>query len=347
MSPNLLVQTVKYKNYFLVISGIYGGRKLTVLDNQLNEISEYDFSGIQMWGEEFHIDEENSKILISVITTETFILESYKYQGYNTLWYELNENSDGFKLELVDKWNKSDIKAIKSKVQNGVRTWVALREFNFVSQTRNKEKKSLIGIAENNKLEIPKFVFSESNQYSYLSQNFDIELTDKEIYISGIGSLANDTPTILRIVRNQKNMEFIELDIPLKKNHNFHNTVFRRINNRLIAYFWTTSNEYCKKYTFEVYSVMVNEPLSDSTYKKAIKSDYVHSFAWSNKAVVYKTNKGSTVCRLGKIGKNGEIIELAKLEIVHPQLLTECGELIATNDDRKQLMKIKINNYLQ
>jgi len=109
MSPNLLVQTVKYKNYFLVISGIYGGRKLTVLDNQLNEISEYDFSGIQMWGEEFHIDEENSKILISVITTETFILESYKYQGYNTLWYELNENSDGFKLELVDKWNKSDI----------------------------------------------------------------------------------------------------------------------------------------------------------------------------------------------------------------------------------------------
>ena len=86
MSPDLLVETVKYKNYFLVISGIYGGRILTVLDNQLNKVSEHDFSGIQMWDEEFHIDEESSKILISVTTTETFPLENKKYQGFPLSW---------------------------------------------------------------------------------------------------------------------------------------------------------------------------------------------------------------------------------------------------------------------
>ena len=341
MSPDLLVETVKYKNYFLVISGIYGGRTLTVLDNQLNKISEHDFSGIQMWDEEFHIDEESSKILISVITTETFPLESKKYQGFNTLWYELKEKSGAFDVELIDKWEKSDIKGIKSRIHNGERTWIALRELNYISQTGNKGKNSFIGIAQNINLEVPKFQYSVSNQHSQLSQNFDIELSDKDIFISGIGSISNDTPTILRIAKNRKNMEFIELDIPLKKLHNFHDTVIKKIGEELFAYFWITSSEYCKKHTFELYSVNLREPLSDSIFLKAIESDYVHSFAWSSSGVAYKTDKGSTPCRIGKIDETGKIIELEELEISHPKLLTESGELIGTTDDRNQLIKIK------
>ncbi|WNB18686.1 hypothetical protein [Marivirga arenosa] len=341
MSPDLLVDTVKYKNYFLVISGIYGGRTLTVLDNQLQEISEHDFTGIQMWDEEFHIDEENSKILISVITTETFPLESKKYQGFNTLWYELKEKSGTFKLELIDKWEKSDIKGIKSKIHNGERTWVALRELNYISQTGNKGKNSFIGIAQSSQLEIPTFEYSVSNQHSHLSQNFDIELTDKDIFISGIGSIAKDTPTILRIARNRKNMEFIELDIPLKKLHNFNDTVIKKINNQLFAYFWTTSSEYCKKYVFEIFTVRVMKSLDESTFEKAIDSDYVHTFTWSKNGVAYKTDKGSTPCRLGRIDTSGKIVQTEELETSHPELLTETGELIVAADDRKQLLKIK------
>jgi len=341
MSPDLLVETVKYKNYFLVISGIYGGRTLTVLDNQLNKISEHDFSGIQMWDEEFHIDEENSKILISVITTETFPLESKTYQGYNTLWYELKEKSGAFDLELIDKWKKSDIKGIKSKIHNGERTWVALRELNYISQTGNKGKNSFIGIAQNTNLEVPNFEYSVSNQHSHLSQNFDIELSDKDIFISGIGSVANNTPTIFRIAKNRKNLEFIELDIPIKKLHNFHDTVIKKVGKELFAYFWITSSEYCKKYTFELYSVSLKESLLSSTFLKAIESDYVHSFAWSSNGVAYKKDKGSTPCRVGKIDENGKIIELEELKISHPKLLTESGELIGTTDNRNQLIKIK------
>lgn len=341
MSPDLLVDTIKYKNYFLVISGIYGGRTLSVLDEQLNKISEHEFSGIQMWEEEFHIDEENSKVLISVTTTETFPLESKKYQGYNTLWYELKETSQGFNLELIDKWEKSDIKAIKSKVHNGERTWVALRELNYISPTGNKGRSSLIGVAQNNQLDVPKFEFSASNQHSHLSQNLDIELTDNNIFVSGIGSIANDTPTILRIARDRKNMEFIELDIPLKKLHNFHDTVIKKINNQLFAYFWTTSSEYCKKYVFEIYTVRIMKCLAESTYEKAIDSDYVHTFAWSKTGVAYKTEKGSTPCRLGKIDNNGKIVQTEELETSHPELLTETDELIVASDDRKQLLKIK------
>lgn len=336
MSPDLLVKTVKYKKYFLVISGIYDGRKLTVFDNQLNKINELDFDGIQMWAEEFHIDEEKSKILISVITTETFPLESKKYQGY-----ELKEISGDFALVLVDKWEKSDIKGIKSKVHNGERTWVALRELNYISQTGNKGKNSFIGVAKSTNFEVPNFEYSVSNQHSHLSQNFDIELTEKNIFVSGIGSIANDTATILRLSRNRKNMEFIELDIPLKKLHNFHDSVIKKIGNQLLAYFWITSSEYCKKYTFELYSVNLKESLSDCTFLQAIKSDYVHSFAWSSNGVAYKIGKGSTPCRLGNISESGEIIEFEELEIVHPQLLTESGELIGTTEDRRQLIKIK------
>jgi len=341
MSPDLLVQTVKYKNYFLVISGIYGGRTLTVLDNQLNKVSEHDFSGIQMWDVEFHIDEENSKILISVITTETFPLESKKYQGFNTLWYELKEKSGAFDLELIDKWAKSDIKGIKSRTHNGERTWVALRELNYISQTGNKGKNSFIGIAQYTNLEVPKFEYSISNQHSHLSKNFDIELRNKNIFISGIGSISNDTPTILRISKDRKNMEFIELDIPLKKLHNFHDTVIKKIGKELFAYFWITSSEYCKKYTFELYSVNLQESLSDSTFLKAIESNYVHSFAWSSGRVAYKTDKGSTPCKIGKIDETGKIIKLEELEVSHPKLLTDSGDLIATTDDRKKLIKIK------
>ncbi|MCB0669138.1 MAG: hypothetical protein KDC80_25115 [Saprospiraceae bacterium] len=294
-----------------------------------------------MWGEEFHIDEGSSKILISVITSETFPIESKTYQGYNTLWYELKETNQGFNMELIDKWNKSDIKAIRSKVHNGERIWVALRELNYISSSGNKGRSSFIGVAKNNQLEIPQFEFSNSNQHSHLSQNFDIELTDKEIFISGIGSVVNDTPTILRIAKDRKSMEFIELDIPLMKLHNFHDTVIKKIDNQFFAYFWTTSSEYCKKYTFEIFAVRLKQSLANSTYEKAFESDYIHSFTWSNNAVAFKTNTGKTPCRLGKIDIHGRIVQTEELEISDPKLLTNEGEVIVLSDDRKQLLKIK------
>lgn len=338
MTPDLLANITTYKDYFLVISGAYGNRVLSILDRELKIVSEHYFTGIQMWEEDFHIDEKNSRILISVTITETFPLESKRYQGFNTLWYELDETSKGFQLKQIDKWEKSDIRSVKSKVFQGKRIWVCMRDLNFISQTGNKGQNEIIGIAQTSTLEIPKFEYSASIQHSYLSHNFDFEVTSTDILISGIGNYSNDAPTLIRINRSKKNMEFIELDIPLKKLHNFHATVLKKVNNQIFAYYWTTSSEYCKKYVFEIYSVKIKDKLYDSSFVKALDSDYAHSFNWNNNGkVAYRTDKGETPCLLGEIGDDGQIIKLKEFECAVPILINDSDIILGLIDERKKM----------
>lgn len=342
MKPDLLANITTYKDYFLVISGAYGNRILSILDRELRIVSEHDFTGIQMWAEDFHIDETNSRILISVTITETFPLESKKYQGFNTLWYELTETSKGFQLQKIGKWEKSDIRSIKSKLFQGERIWVCMRDINFIKETGNKGRNEIIGIAQTSNLEIPKFDYSAIIQDSYLSHNFDFEITSTDILFSGIGNISNDTPTLIKINRSTKYINFLELDIPLKKLHNFHDTVIKKVNNQMFAFYWITSSEYCKKYVFEIYSAKISDEISDSTFVKALDSYYAHSFQWNNKGkVIYRTDKGETPCILGEIGDNGQIIKLNEFEIADPILINDSDLILGLINERKNMKIIK------
>ena len=334
MTPSLFVDMTSYKDYFLLISGAYGNRVLTVLDRELGIVSEHEFSGIEMWEEEFHIDEAASKVLISVTTSETFPIESKTYQGFHTLWYELNETVDGFQLNQIDQWERSDIKQIKSKPDGDERVWVCLRDLSALNQLGNRMPRTSFGIARTSGLEVPEFEYAQSNEHNYLSQNFDFEVTPSDILLSGIGTISHDVPTLLRISRDRKNMEFFEVDLPLKKLHNFRDTVIKRADDRLYAYFWITSDEYCKKYRFEIYAVDINERLSKSTFTKALEADFAHPFRWNNSGkVAFKVGMGESPCLLGRIGDKGVITDIEELEVARPVHLSDSDEVVALLDN--------------
>ncbi len=334
MTPSLLVDITSYKDYFLVISGARANRVLTVLDKELRFIFEEEFAGVDMWEAGFHIDETASQVLITVTTSETFPLESTIYQGFNTLWYKLSETADGFRLDQIDQWERSDIKFIKSKPDGDERIWVCLRDLNAINQLGNKGKRTSFGIAKTSGLEIPEFKYVQSNEHNYLSQSFDFEVTASDILLSGIGRISHDVPTLVRISRNRKNMEFYEVGLPLKKLHNFRDTVIKRVDDRLYAYFWITSDEYCKKYRFEIYAVEINERLSQSTFIKALDADFAHPFHWNESGkVAFTIGQGESPCLVGRIGDKGAITDIEELQVARPVLITDSDEVVALIDN--------------
>jgi hypothetical protein len=334
MTPSLLASITSYKDYFLVISGTYGDRVLTVLDRELGIVSELDFSGVQMWEEAFHIDEAASKVLISVTTSDTFPIESKTYQGFHTLWYELNETADGFQLDQIDQWERSDIKYIKSKPDGDERVWVCLRDLSALNQLGNWLPRTSIGIAYTTGLEVPEFKYAQSNEHNYLSQSFDFEVTASDILLSGIGRVSHDVPTLVRISRNRKNMEFLQVDLPLRKNHEFRDTVFKRVNGQLFAYFWIVATGSCKKYRFEIYAIEINDRLSQSTFIKALDADFAHPFRWNNSGkVAFNVGMGKSPCLVGRIGDKGVITDIEELEVARPVHISDSDEIVALLDD--------------
>ena len=344
MTTDLLTSIVGFKNYFLVVSGSSGQQTLTILDERLHQISEHEFSGIDIWTVDFHVDEGNSKVLLSVVTTETIKENKRRYQGYNTLWFELKESSAEFELTLLETWEKSNIKAFKSKWYSDRRVWISLRESTTFNSNGGKERVEHIGLASHKILGIPRFEYADDLQHTYLSHHMDFEINDDDIFISSIGTLSANVPTIIKINQSQQSIAFIKVDIPIKKRHQLHQTVLKRIDNELVAYFWITSSEYAKKYVFEIYAVKVDRNLPKSTFIKVLDSEYCHSFTWSDRKVVYKTGEGSTPCKLGLISSNGKIIQIGEFEQSHPLLLTDSDLLIALSDDRKKLITIEVGD---
>ena len=90
ISADLISHIIRFKNHYLFINGIYGGKTLSITNRELKITQEFEFEKIQMWGADFHLDEENNTCLISVVTTETYPLESRTYQGFSTHWYRLD-----------------------------------------------------------------------------------------------------------------------------------------------------------------------------------------------------------------------------------------------------------------
>ena len=64
MDTNLILHIDQFQNHYLIISGIYSNKTLSILDRNLNQVKEFEFKNIQLWGADFH-HIESTKILIS------------------------------------------------------------------------------------------------------------------------------------------------------------------------------------------------------------------------------------------------------------------------------------------
>lgn len=342
MKIDLISDSIKHNEYFVIMHGTYSGKKLSVLNNDLNLITEFPFEGIEVWDSNFHTLKTDSNILISITATGTYPLESKKYQGYSTLWFRLNLSDSNFSLDKIDEWDRSDIRAIKSKNIDGQLYWIGLRDLNFINQRGNIGRRTLIGFTETDKLEIPEFNFTEVMQHSHLYHDFDFTVHNKEITLSAIAEITNSVPTILRFSKDFKNQSFTKLEIPLRKLHNFLSTKIVSKEDKLLGYFWTSSSEQCKKYFFELYVAEINLDLKNSIVQKAIDEEYVHSFKWNNSIVAYKVGDQSAPCKLGAISENGIIKEFLEIENSNPILLSNNNELISAELGTNQLVK----NYI-
>jgi hypothetical protein len=344
MSPDLISNVTKYKDNYLIISGVYGDKTLSILDKELNTLSEHKFEGISMWGADFHIDENNLKILISVITTDTFPIETINYQGFNTLWYEVVDCKEGFRLTLIETLGKSNITRVQSKFIDGKRYWVALRQMHFITHTGVKTYRSILNFAISENLEaIPKF----GNPYGLnraIDSNFDFTYIDNNYYLSIIGKHGGDVPTILRINRINRYIEYIELDIPLKKLHDFESTKLLNIEGKLYSYFWINSQERSKTYKFEMYKVDINRnSLMQCSFKRIIDSNFVHEVVWSDyNRVSYKKVYNENKKYIAEATNTGELTEIAFYEGWFPIFFADNNNIICLNEKRDKL-KI-INN---
>lgn len=348
MTPDLISNVAKYKDYYLFISGIYGNKVLSILDKELNILSEHKFEGISIWGADFHIDDNKSKILISVITTDIFPIENSTYQGFNTLWYEVEECNQDFRLILVETLEKSNITRIKSKVIKGVWYWVALRQMHFITHKKGIQSYRCIlsfNISDNI-LDIPKFNNAHGLNRA-IDTNFDFTFIENSYYLSTIGKHGGDTPTLLRINQEKRYVELIELDIPLKKLHDFESTKLINIHGKLYSYFWISSQEHCKKYQFEMYKVDINrDSLMQCHFNRVIDSESVHEVVWSDYNIVsYKKNYNENKKYIAEVSSTGELTEITLFEGWFPIFIEDNGNIICLNEKRDKLRIINRNNY--
>jgi hypothetical protein len=339
METNLISHIAKYKDYYLFISGIYSDKTLSVLDKELNILSEHKFDGITMWGADFHIDEDRTKILISVVTTDVFPIENSTYQGFNTLWYEVVGCGHDSKLLLKETLEKSNITRIQSKLIDGIRYWVALRQMHFITHTGVKTYRSILNFAiSDDLLAIPKFGDAHGLNRA-VDSNFDFTFVDNNYYLSLIGKHGGEVPTILRINRIYRYIEYIELNIPLKKLHDFESTKLLNIDGKLYCYFWINSQERCKTYKFEMYKVDIDRnSLFQCSFKRIIDSNFVHEITWNeNNRVGYKKVFNENKKYIAEVSSEGELNEISFFESWFPIFFGDHGNIICINEKRDKL----------
>jgi hypothetical protein len=344
MIPHLITKIAAYKEYYLFISGYSSNCLLSIVDKDLNLLSEHQFEGISLWGADFHIDEDSSMVIISVVTTEIFPIENKSYQGFNTLWYALEESKLGFCLRLIERIEKSNITRIQSKIINAKHHWVALRQMHFITHKNGIQGyRCILGFENSNNIQnIPKFKSAQGLSRP-IDTNFDFTFVDNNYYLSIIGKHGGEVPTILRINNEKKYLEIIELEIPIKKLHNFESTKLLNINDNLYAYFWIGSQERCKKFRFEMYKVDVGkESLMQCSYKHVINSESVREVIWNKPDLVAYKKEDHDRSYIAQLKNNGDIEEIRCLENWNPVYFGKNNDIICRDKEKKELKIIHL-----
>ncbi len=334
MTPDLISHIEQFNNHYLIISGYSGNYTLSILDKTLKIITEFSFDNVDIWNANFHIDE--NKVLISIATTETFKNEKNKYQGFNTLWYEvyfkksiLSKNKIVF--QHIETWPQSDFTSIKSYCDKNVRYWIGLKQ----NKKKFKERRTFINLATTSDLkQLPKLNKSILVHNS-TKHKFDFIVSEENLFIS----IISENCTLIKTNSKGENIQLQELNIPLKKLHEYADCRLVEIDTKIFSYFWTTSQEYSKKYQFELFGT---ENLKENVYSdkisKLIDSDFVHSVTWNKPKIVgYKKVSEESKKYYSEINENGKLVNEKIIENVTPIHFGFDNDLICFSTDKKEL----------
>lgn len=341
MDLSLISNIENFKNHYLIISGIYSDKKLSILNRELNQIDEFEFSNIQLLGADFH--KEENYCLISVYTTHTTQLTNWKYQGYSTHWYKLEYKLRKFHLEKIDIWESSDIKRIKSYTFNNTIHWIAIRQLNYQYQKERLAKRAIINIdKQTEKLGIPnlnKSIFVTDN----LERFFDVLIYEDKIYLSTISLGAPSKCRIIKINLNNTSTLIQDFEVPIRKLHHYQSSKLIRKSENIYAYFWTTSHEPSKKYQFEIYKTenLNSEQINNQT-ERIIESEFTHAIIWDESGKLsYRREQESNKKYYCEIDSNGKAINEHEIEDWFPIHFGIETDIVCLDNERKNIRIIK------
>ncbi len=343
MKIDLISHIEEFGNNYLAISGIYGGKTLSILNDSLDVVKEFEITGIELWGADFHISELQNKVLISIYSTHTTKLSNWKYQGFTTHWYELNRINDEFSFSKIKTWENSDIRRIKSVQAHNSCHWIAFRDLNYQHQKERTGKKTVINYESNQlELDVPEFK-SSLLITEHLDHNFDFLIDKENIYLSTISFGAPDKCGLIKIDQKNESTLIQYFDVPLRKLHHYQSNRIVKIDEKIFAYFWTTSHESSKKYQFEIHqTVNLNQSTISKSTSRLVDSDFTYGIIWNKPLIIsYRKDKDSQVKYIGKLNSQGQIEKEKGIENWFPIYIGFNNDLICVNKDRKEIKLIK------
>ncbi|AWV98360.1 hypothetical protein [Arcticibacterium luteifluviistationis] len=343
MDTNLISHIEQFQNHYLIISGIYSNKTLSILDGNLNQVKEYKFENIQIWGADFH-HIESTKILISVYTTHTTELKNWKYQGFNTHWFEIEINHNQFSFTKLTIWEKSDIRRILSYEYNNSLNWVALRDLNYQHQREKTGKKSVINFeTQTNQKSIPELKTSILVT-KYLDLNADILVHNDELYLSAISLGAPYKCNLFKFNFENDTTLIQNFDVPLYKWHHYLSNKLVIKNNQIFAYYWTTSHEPpSPKYKFEIYKTgNLNSSVISKETERLIESEFTHAIIWNNPDILaYRKDNESNRKYFSEIDSNGFAVNERHIEDWFPIHFGYDSDMICLDKEMRNVKLIK------
>lgn len=347
MDIHLISHIKEFKGHYLVISGIYSDKTISILNRSLNIIKEFKISSISVWGADFHISESESKVLISIYSTHTNKLTNWKYQSFNTHWFELRQVNSEFFFDHIETWEKSDIRRIKTVQTENSRHWIALRDLNYQHQKERKGKKSIINYERSPlELEIPKLNSSVLST-EHLDHNFDLLVNKDELYLSTISIGAPDKCGLIRLNLENETTLIQYFKVPLRKLHHYLSTRIVKNENKIFAYYWTTSHESSKKYQFEIYQTQnLNQSALSNQTERLVNSDFTYGIIWNKPNIIsYRKEKDSEVKIVSELNSDGRINNERTIENWFPIHIGIDNDLICVSKDQKELKLINENSW--
>ncbi len=343
MDIHLISHIEEFKEHYLVISGIYSDKSLTILNRSLSIVQEFKIPEISVWGADFHISDSENKALISIYSTHTNQLTNWKYQSFNTHWFELRFRNNKFYFELIDSWEKSDIRRIKTIHTENSRHWIALRDLNYQHQKEAKGKNSIINYEHSSsELKVPELKLSIFST-KFLDHNFDVLVENEEIYLSTISFGAPDKCGVIKLNLENDTTIIQYFDVPLRKLHHFLSNRIVKFEDQIFAYYWTTSHESSKKYQFEIYQTKnLNQPCISKSTERLVNSDFTYGIIWNKPNVIsYRKEQDSNFKYIGVLNSAGKIEKEKSIENWFPIHIGFENDLICVSKDQKEIKLLK------
>lgn len=334
MTSNLISHIEQFNNHYLIISGYSGNYTLSILDRELGIVTEFSFDKVDIWGADFHIDSDRA--LISIVTTETFKEEDSRYQGFNTLWYELYFKKSIFStpkivFKFIEIWKQSDFRSIKSCTEKDVRYWIGLKQ----NKKKFNKRQTFLHFEKTHDLERTPKLKQSILTHKSIDSKFDFIVFNSEVFLSAM----TDKCTTIKFNSSGEKIQIQELEVPLKKLHEYANCRVVGIENKVFSYFWTTSQEYSKKYQFELFGTEnLNRDSFSNKTSKLIDSDFIHSVTWNNPEIVaYKKVYEEPKKYYSEISQNGTLVNEKVIENITPIHFGFDNDLICISSDKKKL----------